>query len=142
MPGTAGTFGACPLPPIVADDRTAFRYIVEVDPPVTRILFICSRNRWRSPTAEQVFSERANIECSSAGLSPDAENPLTPELVEWAQTIFVMERIHRAKLASQFKAHLADKRVICLDIPDKYKFMDPALVKLLRAKVTRFLPPE
>jgi predicted protein tyrosine phosphatase len=104
------------------------------------VLFICSQNRLRSPTAEQVFSSRQNIECSSAGLNHDAENPVTPELVEWAEIIFVMEKAHRNKLTSKFKKYLNNKRVICLDIPDDYEFMDPVLVTLLKAKVARHLP--
>jgi predicted protein tyrosine phosphatase len=104
------------------------------------VLFICSQNRLRSPTAEQVFSSRPNIECSSAGLNHDAENPVTPELVEWAEIIFVMEKAHRNKLTSKFKKYLNNKRVICLDIPDDYEFMDPVLVSLLKAKVARHLP--
>ncbi|WP_332774519.1 low molecular weight protein tyrosine phosphatase family protein [Polaromonas sp.] len=107
---------------------------------MSRLLFICSQNRWRSPTAEQVFSEQTGVECSSAGLNHDAENPLTPELIEWAELIFVMEREHKAKLSTRFKEFLRGKRVICLDIPDNYKFMEPALVKLLKAKVGRHLP--
>lgn len=106
-----------------------------------RVLFICSLNRWRSPTAEQIFAEHPGIECSSAGLNQGAENLLTPELVAWADLIFVMERQHKVKLASQFKPQLLGKRVVCLDIPDRYRFMDPALVALLQAKVGRFLPP-
>ena len=105
------------------------------------VLFICSQNRLRSPTAEQVFSGYLGIECASAGLSNDAENPLTPELVEWAELIFVMEMAHLTKLSSQFKRYLGNKRIVCLDIPDEYEFMDPMLVRLLKAKVTRFLPP-
>jgi len=105
-----------------------------------RVLFICSRNRWRSPTAEEVFAGHPGIECASAGLSPDADHPLTPELVQWADIIFVMEREHKARLSSRFKPFLAGKRVVCLDIADRYTFMDPALVKLLRMKVTPFLP--
>src|SRR5438034_8523184 len=85
---------------------------------MTRVLFICSQNRWRSPTAEQVFSEQPGVECSSAGLNHDAENPLTPELVEWAELIFVMEREHKVKLSARFKEHLRGKRVVCLDILD------------------------
>ncbi len=107
---------------------------------MTNVLFICSQNRLRSPTAEQVFSSRPNIECSSAGLNHDAENPVTPELVEWAEIIFVMEKAHRNKLTSKFKKFLHNKRVICLDIPDDYEFMDPVLVSLLKAKVVRHLP--
>ena len=104
------------------------------------ILFICSQNRLRSPTAEQVFANWPGVETSSAGLNKDAENPLTPELLEWAHTIFVMERAHRSKLSARFKPHLGDKRVVCLDIPDEYEYMDPVLIQLLKARVTRHLP--
>jgi predicted protein tyrosine phosphatase len=107
---------------------------------VKRVLFIFSQNRLRSPTAEQVFSLRQDIECSSAGLNHDAENPVTPELVSWANIIFVMERAHRNKLNSKFKPYLANARVICLDIPDDYEYMDPELVRLLKVKVGRYLP--
>jgi predicted protein tyrosine phosphatase len=97
-------------------------------------------NRWRSPTAEQVFSGHAGIVCASAGLNRGAENPLTPELVEWADLIFVMERAHKTRLSSQFKPYLRAKRVVCLNIADNYKFMDPSLVKLLHTKVDGFFP--
>lgn len=76
----------------------------------------------------------------SAGTNNDAENPLTDELVEWADFIFVMERQHRAKLQRKHKVALRDKRVVVLDIPDEYDFMDPALVRLLRARMSRWLP--
>ena len=76
---------------------------------------------------------------ASAGLNNDAENPTTPELVAWADVIFVMERAHRNKLQKRFKKHLR-ARVICLDIPDEYEFMDEGLVRLLKAKVARHLP--
>ena len=59
------------------------------------LLFLCSRNRLRSPTAEQVFAAWPGVETASAGLAPDAEEPPSAELVEWAETIFVMERAHR-----------------------------------------------
>ena len=95
----------------------------------------------RSPTAEQVFASWPGIETASAGLAPDADEPVSPELLEWADLIFVMERRHRARLASTFKAQLKDRRVVCLDIPDDFGFMDPALVQLLEARVTRHLPP-
>ena len=105
-----------------------------------RILFICGKNRLRSPTAAQIFSNHPGIECTSAGLNNDAENPVTPELLEWAELIFVMEKTHRSKLSSKFKRHLSKQRIICLDIPDNYEFMDPTLIQLLKSKVRRFLP--
>ena len=103
-----------------------------------RVLFVCSQNKLRSPTAEQVFSTWPGVEVESAGTNHDAENPLTGELVEWADVIFVMENAHREKLSRRFKRQLK-ARVICLNIPDDYAFMDPALVALLNAKVAPHL---
>jgi predicted protein tyrosine phosphatase len=60
-----------------------------------KVLFICSQNRLRSPTAEQVFADWPGVETASAGLNNDAENPLTPELLTWADLVFVMERAQR-----------------------------------------------
>ena len=104
-----------------------------------RVLFICSQNRLRSPTAEHVFADWHGIETASAGLNHDAEAPVTPELLAWAQIIFVMERAHRSKLSSRFRAQVGHARVVCLDSPDDYDYMDPELVRLLNAKVPRFL---
>ena len=106
---------------------------------MTRVLFVCGRNRLRSPTAERLFSNRPDIEVMSAGLNPDADEPLTGEWVEWADLIFVMEKAHRAKLARRFKPQLKKARVVCLDIRDDYGFMDPELVRLLEARVPQHL---
>lgn len=106
---------------------------------MTRILFVCGRNRARSPTAEAVFASHDGIEAASAGTSKDSDTPLSDELIEWADIIFVMEQSHRAKLAAGFRAALKGKRVVCLDIPDDYAFMDAELVRMLKAKVTRHL---
>jgi predicted protein tyrosine phosphatase len=104
------------------------------------VLFICSQNRLRSPTAEQVFADWPGIETQSAGLGNDADIPVTPELLAWSGLIFVMEKVHRSRLSNKFSRHLKDKRIVCLDIPDDYDFMEPALVQLLTRKVTPFLP--
>ena len=107
---------------------------------VRKLLFICSQNLLRSPTAEQVFSSWPGVETASAGLNNGAETPVTPELLDWADLIFVMERVHRSKLSTRFQPHLRGKRVICLDIPDDYEYMEPALVALLNARVPPHLP--
>ena len=104
-----------------------------------KALFLCSRNKLRSPTAEQVFSTWPEIETDSAGLSADAEVPLSPEQIAWADIIFVMERSQRTKLSKVFRKHLKGKRVVCLDIPDDYALMDPELVRLLESRAGRFL---
>jgi predicted protein tyrosine phosphatase len=107
---------------------------------VKKYLFICSQNKLRSPTAEQIFSTRTDIEVDSAGTNNDAENPLTKELVEWADIIVVMEKVHRNKVQQKFRGVLGSKRMICLDIPDEYALMDPALIRLLETKMARHLP--
>jgi len=104
------------------------------------VLFICTQNRLRSPTAEQVFADWPGIEKASAGLGHEAEVPVSPELLAWADLVFVMEKVHRVRLSAKFGRHLNGKRVVCLDIPDNYAFMDPALIQRLKQKVVRFLP--
>jgi predicted protein tyrosine phosphatase len=106
---------------------------------MTNVLFVCSANKLRSPTAEQVFSTWPGVETDSAGLNRGATTQLSSEQIEWADIIFVMEKTHRSKLAKNFRAHLNGKRVICLEIPDNYEFMDPALVRILETKAGRFL---
>lgn len=106
---------------------------------MVKLLFVCSQNRLRSPTAEQVFSQYEGVECESAGTNESAEVPLGPELVEWADMIFVMERTHRVKISTRFKRHLNGKRIVVLNIPDEYDYMDEALVQLLQRKVNPFL---
>lgn len=104
------------------------------------ILFVCSQNRLRSPTAEQVFADYPGVEVASAGTNNDAENPLTGELVKWADMIVVMERQHKAKLQRKFRTSLRGQRIICLDIPDDYGFMDTELIHLLATRMVRHLP--
>lgn len=106
---------------------------------MTRALFICSKNRLRSPTAEQVFASWPNVETDSAGLGADAEVALSPEQVRWADIVFVMEKAHRTRLSAKFRACLNGRKVICLDIPDNYTFMQPELVALLEFKAGKFL---
>lgn len=103
------------------------------------VLFVCSQNKLRSPTAEQVFANWPGIEVSSAGLDDGCGNPVTPEDLEWANLVLVMEHAHRNKLSRRFKPHLKNARVIVLGIPDDYEFMDPELIRILEAKVLQFL---
>lgn len=105
-----------------------------------QVLFVCARNRLRSPTAERVFSGVAGVEAISAGIAPDAEQPLTAELIEWAEVIMVMEPKHRVRMARAFGPKLRGKRVVCLDIADDYAYMDPLLIELLWERVPRSIP--
>jgi predicted protein tyrosine phosphatase len=105
---------------------------------VIHALFICGKNRLRSPTAEQVFASWPGVATDSAGLGADADVLLSAEQLRWADIVFVMEKAHRARLSAKFRAHLNGKKVVCLDIPDNYTFMQPELVALLEQKAGKF----
>ncbi len=99
------------------------------------LLFVCSQNRLRSPTAEHHFSLIEGVEAASAGTNRSSDIPLSGELVEWADIIFCMERLHVERLRQRFGRQLGSRRVVCLDIPDRYGYMDPALIEILERKV-------
>lgn len=103
------------------------------------VLFVCSRNQWRSPTAERVFRSHAGICVRSAGTSPNARKHVSVEDVRWADLIFVMEEKHKSRLVAEFTQLTVRKRIYVLDIPDDYKYMDPELVELLQQAVTPLL---
>ena len=104
-----------------------------------KLLFVCSENRLRSPTAEEVFSEYENVEAIGCGTNSDSETPLSGDLVEWADVVFVMEKSHKNKVAKKYKDLLKGKKLACLDIPDNYERMQPELVRLLENKVPRYV---
>jgi len=106
---------------------------------MTRILFICAKNKLRSPTAEHVFASYPDVDTDSAGVNHDAEVPVSVEQLHWADVIVVMESRHQAKLRRGFGQALKGKRVVCLDIPDNFEYMDPKLVDLLSQRAVRFL---
>lgn len=104
-----------------------------------KLLFVCSRNRWRSPTAEEIFHEVDGIQARSAGTETGARIKVTAGHIGWADIVFVMEKKHLRRLQEKFADELAGKRVICLNIPDDFQFMQPELVTLLQSAVTPYL---
>ena len=104
-----------------------------------KILFICSQNKLRSPTAEQVFSLDERLEVRSAGLDKDAVNTLSSDDIEWADIIFVMETSHQKELSKKYGKFLRGKRIICLNITDDYEFMDRELIRILKTSVAGYL---
>lgn len=104
-----------------------------------KLLFICSRNRWRSPTAEKLFHGRDQYSARSAGTEPGARVRVTAGHLGWADAILVMEPKHRRRLQEKFPEELAGKPVLCLHIPDDYQFMQPELIAALVAAVPPLL---
>lgn len=105
----------------------------------TKLLFVCSRNQWRSPTAESLFRDHPRYEARSAGTEKSARIKLTAGHIGWADLIFCMEKKHAARIEERFPDKLADKPLIDLRIPDDFGFMDPALIELLRSELAAHL---
>jgi len=110
-------------------------------PPPTRVLFLCRHNRMRSPTAERIFSKRADLDVRSAGTSSDALARVNANMLEWADLIFIMDDRQRQSLRRQFAGHPSLDHLICLEIPDDFGFMQPELVDLLQTRASPHLPP-
>ena len=105
----------------------------------TKLLFVCSRNRKRSLTAEKLMEGVPGYEARSAGTQPGARIVVTEGHIGWADIVFVMEKSHLAKLRSRFPEALVGKQIIALHIPDDYEFMQPELLDELRARLDSFV---
>lgn len=103
------------------------------------ILFVCSRNKWRSFTAETIFKDHPDHQVKSAGTSPSARVKVNSKHILWADLIFVMEKEHRQKIRQNFNDVLSDKELVVLDIPDDYQYMDEELIQELEAKVSIYI---
>ena len=103
------------------------------------LLFICSRNQWRSPTAEKLFDRHPQHQARSAGTEQSARVRVNGKLLHWADLIFVMERKHKERLQQYFSEEIQGKELVILDIPDEYNFMDPELIQMLEGSLNNFL---
>ncbi|MEZ4650993.1 MAG: phosphotyrosine protein phosphatase [Candidatus Eisenbacteria bacterium] len=102
-----------------------------------RILFVCTMNQWRSPTAERIWRESPDVEVRSRGLSSKAVRRLNQRDVEWADAIFVMTNEQRDRLLESHGAGVDKSELHVLDIPDDFQLMDPELVDLIRERAGR-----
>lgn len=105
-----------------------------------KVLFVCSRNKLRSPTAEKIFSAQPDWSVRSAGTADGARIKVTAGHLGWADVIVVMEKKHKERLREKFPKEFAGKKCVCLFVPDDYEFMEPALIELLREKMREHFP--
>jgi predicted protein tyrosine phosphatase len=103
------------------------------------LLFVCSRNQWRSPTAEQVWRKHPRVQARSAGTSANARHTVSVDDLQWADVIFAMEEKHKSRLMAEYRRVIGDKPVHVLDIPDEYRYMDPLLVQQIETSVAAIL---
>lgn len=101
-----------------------------------RILFVCTANIDRSPTAEDLYAGDARYQVISAGTAPFARVPLTRQMLEWADRIFVMsERDDHHKSAIQQRFPELTLDIVDLDVEDRWYRGDPELVALLLSRL-------
>ncbi|GAB2987867.1 phosphotyrosine protein phosphatase [Mucilaginibacter puniceus] len=105
---------------------------------MSNLLFVCSKNQWRSPTAELLFKNHPVHNARSAGTSEKARIKLNQKLIAWADIIYVMERKHKELLLLRFPGSMNNKKVEVLNIPDKYQFGDAALIQLLKQALPEY----
>ena len=103
------------------------------------VLFVCSKNKWRSPTAEKVFSKHAVISPRSRGTGRDARQKISSSDIEWADIVFVMEEKHKKRVLKEFPEEVKLKELYVLDIPDDYRYMDDELVDIFNEFVPSIL---
>lgn len=102
-----------------------------LSPRARTVLFICQVNRCRSATAERLFCKRPDLDVRSAGTSDEALVRINGRMLDWADEIFIMDAFQRRALEEMFPGHPALQRLVCLDIPDDFVFLQPELVQLL-----------
>lgn len=124
--------------PRTTDTELQQRVITEGDERLN-VLFVCSRNQWRSPTAEKMWRNHPALAVRSAGTSPNARHHVSEQDLRWAGVIFVMEEKHKSRLVAEYGRIVENKPIHVLDIPDEYKYMDPELVEELERSVGEIL---
>lgn len=103
------------------------------------VLFVCSQNRLRSPTAERIFRDVEGVRVRSAGIYEESRTVLDKELLNWADMVFVMEEWQRDMIEERFPGiGKSGKRIMVLGIEDIYNYMDPVLVRLLRERMRQY----
>jgi predicted protein tyrosine phosphatase len=103
------------------------------------ILFVCSQNRWRSLTAETIFKQNTAHQVKSAGTSENARVRVNEKHLLWADLVFVMENKHRRLLQERFPDAFQAEKVIVLDIPDEYQYMDEDLILMLESSLEGYI---
>jgi predicted protein tyrosine phosphatase len=103
------------------------------------LLFVCSKNQWRSPTAESLFKGHPQFHARSTGTSEKARIKVNEKLINCADVIFVMERKHKEIICQKFPASLENKQIVILNIADDYTYADEELVQILRGLLDEYL---
>lgn len=101
-------------------------------------LFVCSKNQWRSPTAETIYRNDSRVNVRSAGTSSSAKRRISARDLDWADLVLVMENKHK-KIISNLYRHLDLPTIVVLDVPDDYLYMSEELIATIAASTEEIL---
>ncbi len=107
--------------------------------PPLRVLFVCAKNQWRSPTAAAIYRHDPRLSVQSAGLRKQSPCPLSAKHLEWADVVMVMENAHASRIRDLYRDKCELPEIVSLDIPDDYPFMDKTLIGLIKDSVEEAL---
>jgi protein-tyrosine phosphatase len=99
-----------------------------------KVLFVCTANQQRSPTAERMYSDDSRFEVKSAGTEALFGREVTSRDLRWADLVVVMENHHRQKIRRRFPEESDESEFIVLGIPDVYQYMEIALQREIRER--------
>ena len=103
------------------------------------ILFVCGRNKRRSPTAERIFKRDRRMNVRAVGLGDTSPRRMKDSDLRWAQLVLVMERKYLNRIRDTFREVEPLPPMLSLDISDEYQFMQPELIEVLKSSVTAAL---
>jgi predicted protein tyrosine phosphatase len=96
-----------------------------------KILFVCGRNQWRSPTAERIYRNDDRVAVRSAGCASTSPRTVTRDDLDWADLVLVMDRSYAERIKAQFPGLADFPPMESLEIPDDYALMDKELIDLI-----------
>lgn len=86
-----------------------------------------------------VFKTSMQHQVKSAGTSIGARVKLNEKHLTWADLIFVMEDKHRQLIKQRFSSAYDAEKVVLLDVPDDFQYMDEELIFILKTTVSPYL---
>ena len=99
-----------------------------------KVLFVCTANQQRSPTAERMYEDDPRFEVKSAGTEALMGREVTADDLRWADLVVVMEQRHEQKILTRFPEESGTARIVVLGIPDVYQFMETALQRQIKER--------
>ena len=117
--------------------RLTVRELLETE--ILNVLFVCSMNKWRSPTAEKIYGNHTLLNVRSAGTSTKAKRKITVSDIRWSDLIILMEEKHKERVMADFRQEVKHTEIYVLNVEDRFEYMDPRLVEELQSHIDPIL---